>query len=1124
MGFWDFNDQAKQSQNQGNTGGAIGFFTKTIPSVAAGIGESLYKPIQAVGEGLGSAVGELSGANQQIQNATDKQQKEQADTIKILQDELSKPGIPSDKKKQLQSSIETVNSSLDKTMQDTQNYFNDQKSKTDPGHVLNNAAQLALMLGTAGAGGAALKGGESVANAAETGLKIPSLLDKSASAVKDSSVGKAANKVVNAITTPSSVKEGAAAFGGVGAAQGALSSSDQPGEKPADIALASLEGGALGAAGGAVGGFFGSKAANAVSAAKNAGIDQAAVDASTLLDKQKAPISAPTSKPESAPSQIVNGTSDNTNMPNLDPFNALNKPTLPAEVQSGTTTQLSPQDASSAPFDSSNQGQMTLDQLGQSANRPVGQTPAEFFKTQSDAKNMAQDVTPGNQTIIQGNMGKPANEVTPGQTPELTPAQQAAEALTQGKSNITQKPLQITDQGKPEVIKGPLETNLTEDIKDKINMSGLPQSVKDAVSKLGDSTNMLGSDYRSDATGKQKVLQDISNGFDNVTNTTGRLAGKTGSDFADKMQSGAQFKSKFIDSTAENVDNIEKAKESLTVAQQKESTSRVADAIAKNDISNLKPIDKTLYDNIKTLFDTSKAARVGQGRAVLDNYVTHAKLGDDLPKTDQVVQAMFNKQDPEMLSMFSKKQGENSSPVDNLYTTAKKYQQGMANDLAYHPAQKYLSENVDKIPASLANDPKNMADFKNYVTDLMEHARNGSSETAASKIVKKYALDPFTDNVLRFNIGNSAKNYTDQIRTNAVLTSAEKDVKVSQSFKDDFQKNGLNFKYGDTRIDKNSRSSKLGAIADKFSPSVLTENHQVNMNAEKGLQKGFYQSPIYQEAKASGMNDEEAQAKAWSEDKEGIQRTANSVAGTSSAGNAMNQVAALRNGKPLLGVVPWASVSRFASYPINGIMNIIRSANPQEARAIEAYARGDVMGSSMADIRGNAKQLLDMYTNASKHGDSGIPDHIINMKIDVIKNAISTIDDELAKTSNISKANTAKTYAKIWGATTAIQMAVVGSQDAILNRTGSNAKQKSVGGTILGQSPFLDINRVLSPVVNGSAIQPSSTGQWGINARGITNAIPYIGGVDNATGNNLSTWLNNNVVKGTNKDISAAYK
>lgn len=732
-------------------------------------------------------------------------------------------------------------------------------------------------------------------------------------------------------------------------------------------------------------------------------------------------------------------------------------------------------------------------------------------------------------------------DVTPGTTIKADIIREGG--APSGGAQVTQKPRQVDDSGyaaardavtqsKSTVAdNAPLETHLSQGISDTAQNANLPADVKNAVEAIGDSTGELGADYKSAETKGQKIAGALTNNLDNVTNNTSRMAGKVGADFADKMQSGFTTKSSFIDDTAHNVENIEKyAKdEKMTIQQQKDSTARVTDAIANDDTSKLTPQDKVLYDNISSLWGKAKDLREQQGRAVKDNYVTHVNIDNESNKAGRVADAIFGNKDPEMLSMFSKKQGEHSAPIDNLYTIARKYQQGMANDLGYHDAQKFLADNLEKIPASLANDPKNMAEFKSYVSDLMDHAINGSSETAASRVVAKYMVNPFTDNILRFNIGNSLKNFTDQIRSGSLVSKEAKGIKPSDDIVKDFTENNMNFRYGGTnrRSDptlENSRASNIGRAIDKISPNIITEKKQLQGNAVKGLQQGFHMSDVYQSAKAKGMSDADAQALAWKEDKEGVMRTANYIAGTSNAGNAMQQIASLRNGKPLLGIVPWSAVTRFASYPLTNTMNLVRNMKPAEARAIEAYGRGDIMGSKMADIRGNAKTLLDMYQNAAKQGDTSIPKEVLDTKVQTIKNAIKAIDDELAKGSRISKGNTAMTYAKIWGATTAIQMAVVGSQDAIFNRTGSNAKQKSVLGTVITQTPFLDINRVLNPIINGSPIQSNGQGQPSVNARGIVNAVPYAGGIDNLTGNNLSNWLNTNVVKGANKDIAGAYQ
>lgn len=1119
MGFWDTvaQENAKGGGSNSNNADAIGsFFSQTVPDTAKSIFDST---IGSAGNTVGNAfslantqmkqnaVGDARAAAQNNSDFLDKQVK----ANQISQDEADK------KKKADQAKIDQLDKDAKVALANS--------NQIDPTKAAGDAANTALNVATLGGVGlakdAALGAGEAVAK---------------------SGLGNAAKTVL------SHVGEGQLLGAGYGAANTAATKGNTATQQDysSSVGTGAMLGGILGIVPGV-----------------KAGVKVATNPAESVISnapKVAESVSPPTAKPTAAPSQVVNGTGGGAKVPDLDPFNPSKQPILPNENQSGTTTQLSPQDASSAPFDSSNQGQMTLDQLGQSANRPVGQTPAEFFKTQSDAKNMAQDVTPGNQTIIQGNMGKPANEVTPGQTPELTPAQQAAEALTQGKSNITQKPLQVTDTPAPvdkytenANSEAPLGAKLLTDVNNRIadlKASGkeVPQELQNAqdqLNKAAGSVSHLTGDYVNAKDEPQgffnKVVskagdlkEGISGEWENVTNRFSSKAGAPGAQLANDLQQGAKFKQTTRADTQSMIDSVKDftaSGQKIGVGEAKQQVNRVAKAVESGDTSILKTGDQPAYDALKNVSDYFNQKRQEMGRAVkggsteAGSYVTHANMSSDKNISDGLAEAMLGKdKTPDALSMFSKeRKGNQELDVKDVKTLITNYANSMTNDLAYGDAIKKFAANKDQMPASMLNNTKNMLDFEKDLKSTLGYAMHGNEENAISRVSGK-ALNTMSQNALYTNVGNEFKNLTDQTRNGQYLSPGHKDVgTINPDIMKEFQDKHGNFTFGihQNAAENPSKLSQIGKAADKLN----TDRFNIKLTNQKGLQDGFNRSTVYQDAIKAGKTPSEAQDIAWnSPDKDQIIRNTNYVAGNQAFGNDLNRAATFTKGKPLLGLLSPKAVSTFASYPISTSMNFIRNMDPSGAQALEAFGRGEILGSTAASIKSNADAALKGMQQAVKDPSYPVPKADAEEHLKLVQAAVDNINKYLDTNSNISRGGTIKDYSKIWAATTAIQMAVVGSQDAIFNRTGSNAKQKSALGTALGQTPFLDISRATNPVVNVSPVTPSTTGAgFTINPRAAINMVPYLGGADTLTGSNLSNALKG-AIKPVNSGITAAYK
>lgn len=1343
MGFWQ--DAADERTKRGITGETVGQSRLSFwNNLGKGAFDSQYKPIEVMGKGLGNAIGEFSGANQQIQDSTNQLVKTNNDSIKRLRDKLKTETDPS-KIEHFKTAISQAAENITKALGSQSQFFDEAKAATDPGHIVNNAAQLAINVITAGSAAKAISG---------TGTAAKGL--------------NAAQKVARAVLSPISAKEGALAFGGLGALQGGLIAGDTSGATGSDIMTGIATGGVMGAGAGALGGWLGGRnirkmniedTANATKAAATMvdtppglvvnGIDTPNISSGVAdslpvknvnsdimpLSSQNAqslattptengriavsdlgkaaqmenpamavkPVDTPT--PQQRTLDNFNANADSTygkttELINIDElqkyaeFDRKSSPLLSKEkyaalkadiaengikeplilnygakdkiayigegnhrlaiarelgitdipvrvsgtgatiegqgvkgfgkVNGATPDQFGyipsnqkPSDIGIAPTPRVSKAvtpqERVLLQLPESnRNITVSNSKNEMFlyKPKSDEEYLALrhaidggdgkisldgipdkngnkiHVTASNeQTLLSkgykkvdtipyeglGDYKNMAAEITPGKTNEIAAtiqmsddqAREAIDALTQSRNGIKLKqadlndlkgvgvsdlqlrenlgvdttgmklkPMKVKNTPPPEFVapKGSLGEQIGVNLTDSAGK--VSPEMQDLARKMNleieDMSKLMNSEYKSVPKGVKKALRGFLHQADSASNEAARLGGAPMADVVDSLQTGTTYRTNLGNQTKHYVDELaDFSKEKLGVTGARQQVERVQNAIEKADISILKPGDEQGYKVIKGLWDEFKTEMVAKGYPVRDNYFSHVDLSSNDSAVGRVINAIIDNKSPNVESVFAKPRlGNKAGFAPDLKTLATKYRQGMLNQLSFRDAEKLLKNTLKDIPPSLANDPANMSQLRDFMSDLFKQVTGVSNETEISRTLGK-GVDIASQNILRSSFTNAAKNPTDYFKIRSHLTKADKAVIVLPDILAESQPS-KNFTYGNSMVSgagtNPSLAMKAEQIADKISPNTRTEMYGVTRNWKDGMRKGIARSQVYLDAKASGLDDAAAQIKAWAEDRTGIIRQANQVAGTASAGNVANMPVALRNVKPLFGIVPAKSVTRFVSYPLNNTATFAREMiDPKAARAIEAFTSGNIKNASLANMKLGADTLVDMAKNMAKDPGINIPKDVMALKIKVLERARDDIDELLAAGSSISRGNTSATYAKIYGATIAVQMSVVGAQDTVLGRTGSDAKQKSLLATALQQNPFLDINRVINPVLNMSPVT-TMYGTPQLSARGLTNLIPYAGAIDNATGNNMSTWLQKNVVKSVNSAASKAYK
>lgn len=1083
-----------------------------VRDTAQGMADQFGRRGSGIARGIDEAVGMLPG----VESATERedaarQSAAESSTAAIERLTQALEGAETEEERtRIQEGIRTIAAQAEEDFQADAAAREELMEETDPARAAADFATLALDVATAGAGGAALRGARGAAGAlqagrrgvqeaAEEGLSLarPSRLRQAVDTVDEAAQTSRVGRTVDAVTNPEGVRQGLASGATLGAGYGALGEVQEEGVDA--TAQGALEGAAMGGiAGGAIGSILpllGKAVASrrtgdpAATATQVDNVRAAELPAMQAIANAPTPVRAFIEEtmrrdPASA-SRIVDLDENQANeliqraaleiQPPQSASEAVPSPGMNNIPAPGLESRTAPLTASQG------ERQLTLEELAASADRPSGMTPEEYLDRRSRSQTAALEVTPGEELVIESGPIVRETEAPRRPASRLGRMQQEAqEVMDTLPDEIKQKigPLGDTiDLEDDYIVK-----ELSKLKKREPGLKGSLQAIKDA-----------------DWTGVRANI-------DNASTQLSRLAGKPGADFAHEMQTGATLKQSLLSETDENLKNIEDmVKEGgLTIRQQREDSRAVAEAIESGNPDNLSGSARVLYDNIVPLWQTYRTEMEKQGRPVLDNYFSRV-MPKDIQESDidQALSGIESGTTPDATAAFSLHRTAEEGEVPNLYELARRYQNSMANDLAYSNAIENFRTNLRNAPEALTGDPSRLRQIREFSSDLVKYGMFGAQNNAISGAISKFN-NLVTDNILGYSIKKAAQDFTDMIRTKGFLSEQAKGIKISDDILQSFNQDGRNYNYGILGEEGyNNRKSAIGEFLDKTKPGVKSEKFISDNNAKLGLQEGMARSPVYQDAIQRGLPEPEAQKLAWEQDRDSIVRTANWIGSTASAGNELNKALALRGTKPIAGILPQSSLNRFLSYPLANTSELLKHLNPGEANALAAYQSGDIIGSSLADIRSNSQQVLSAARKALKEGDTGIPEDILRTKVETLEKGVKQIDDILAERGPYSKMNAVKKFSALWAASTVIAMGVAGAQDVVF---GSD-KSKGVVPTTVQNQPFLGLDRVAEPNVNLLPWE-SRYGQIRINARPAVQAIPGVGGADVLTDGAISEWVN----------------
>jgi len=761
-------------------------------------------------------------------------------------------------------------------------------------------------------------------------------------------------------------------------------------------------------------------------------------------------------------------------------------------------------------------------ELNTAAERPAGMSMEDYLAQKTakpENKTMAAEVTPGKTDSIQVETKlsdeDAANLASEIKAQGLNPKEQMQAIKSSGMSDaqalehfgtdtsgtITQKPLQVTDQGKQ-----PIDTSTSGQIGD---VNGFNTAMADYADKNIATTPKTKGDIISRAGEK------ITNSWNRAT----QLGGRTGAEVAGNILKATKNRADIQEAVSPQLDRIKQLGKEVSNGSQAVKADvgqRINNALEDraNADSYLKtPQEQELYQNISQVLDTYKQKMQESGMPVRENYTPYEMMSDALDSDAFAKKGIENKHINTKSGHAKERTSQERSDLnnENIIDLLPKYSNQMANHISFGDVRDSIS-NASFDPHILADKGRTRSAV-DYLNKMLQDATPSGEKSVVGKGVEK-AAGVYYKNALFMNPKNAAFAQIQKVQAMSETSNEARALAKSlpQDIKEEIHKSRW---FGDSTMNQDvladTPKSKLGQWMRKVDINAKSEESAVRQPFEWGYIDAAMKTDAYKQAIEGGAKPAEAM-KAVMADPEASHTAEFSgnrlVNDTMFGANSAARPELLRGN----GTVKRA-LGMFQRFGLAQTMYLKDAMSPAETRAIAATMSADPRNVSIAAKRDAMVHYLPKLEDMKKGAgvkDSSVPwtAKDIDEQIGIVKKAITDTDKVLKQDSGISAPKRLAAVAAMWGSSAAVTalwdgMAHYGD-DAHKPITGSDAIAQS-DPTILSKVNPLNKYSIERTGLNSPMNVVSPYG--GVNSNSLLNLIPGTGIVNRASGNALSASL-----------------
>lgn len=765
---------------------------------------------------------------------------------------------------------------------------------------------------------------------------------------------------------------------------------------------------------------------------------------------------------------------------------------------------------------------MATDELAASADRPVGMPMDEYIKSKAAApenKTMAAEVTPGKTDSLQietklddASAAKLAEEI---KAQGLNPKEQMQAIKSSGMSDdqalehfgtnttgtVTQKPMQVTDEGK-----APIDTSTNAQIGDTPGFDT-------AMATYADKNIATTPKTKGDVLGR--ATEKITNSWNRAT----QLGGQTGSEVAGNILKATKRRADIQETVSPQLDTIKKLGKEVSgnsQAVKADVGKRINNALEDraNAEQYLKsPKEKELFDNISQVLDTYKQHMEAAGMPVRENYTPYEMMNDALDSDTFAKKGIENKHTNTQSGHAKERTSQERSDLnnENIIDLLPKYSNQMANHVAFGDVRNAISDAAFE-PHILADKGRTRSAV-DYLNKMLSDATPSGEKSIVGKGVEK-AAGIYYKNALFMNPKNSAFAQIQKLQAMSETSGAARSVAKSlpQDIKDELHKSRW---FGDSTINQDALNSspktQLGKFMRKVDINAKSEENAVKQPFEWGYVDAAMKTDVYKQAIEGGAKPAEA-IRAVMKDPEAAHTAEFSgnrlVNDTMFGANSAARPELLRGN----GTVKRA-LGMFQRFGIAQTMYIKDAFSPAETRALAATMSADPRSVSIAAKRDAMTHYLPKLEDMKKGAgvkDSSVPwtAKDIDSQIKIVKDAIKNTDAVLKQSSSISAPKRLAAVSAMWASSAAVTALWDG-----MAHYGDDKHQPISAGDALSQSdPTIlsklnPLNKYSLPRTGLNSPMNVVSPYGGVNNNSLLNLIPGAGIVNRASGNGLSASL-----------------
>lgn len=516
--------------------------------------------------------------------------------------------------------------------------------------------------------------------------------------------------------------------------------------------------------------------------------------------------------------------------------------------------------------------------------------------------------------------------------------------------------------------------------------------------------------------------------------------------------------------------------------------------------------EKKMFQDVVSVLDWVKDERIRRGKSVVgENYSPRAAVRDALEAPDRMFESARSAFGRDASSSFSKQRSQEIPDADinrRIIELLPQYISSQAKEFAYEGAIDYMKKELPNINPAFLTDTKSVRRGTEYLQTMVKQVLDPRMATKWEQTQNKLIANTYR-NQLGFSLKYAVTNLTQRFSTAANTTKEARKLagEIDKADIDSLRKGLIS---GDTSVSSEafqsadntlgSSEGKVDAFFRRFDPGAKTEKYNIHNAFDVGVAQAIKDSEPYKQAIKFGMSAKDAAKEALKDEsvRDAAVRRGNVVMNDTQFGaNFILKPEFFRNSGTFFGLSDkW--YKQYQRFPFGMIQQATTILKANDARALDILRRGNPAETNLVDYRKSAEALssgVDDIINGIKAGEiKDVPLEVAQGYKKSLQKATTELNKEMKKVSLVRGGKTAKSFASMWAAASAIQFLFDGG----LFRSDEEQSQAAAKAARYGAPlsvPTRDQNPLVGSFIPSSPLRPNGNFDTGK----LLNFVPGVG-------------------------------